>query len=453
VDTAPTSSKFYYKVFAKDGASAQSSGTNAITITPTGKWTTAPSLDSGPSVGSITTRQATVTWSTSRTSDSKVQFGTTSGSYNTVEPSNSNQVTSHSIQLTGLNPGTTYYYKAKWTDEDGNSGTSEEKSFTTSPAPTVKDVSAKNIGLASAIVEFTSKDASKVKIYYGTTTSFGGVKEISTSTTETTYTIELAGLLDGTKYFYKINTFDSEDEEYEGTVLDFATLPRPKITGVRIQQVANTAQSTLLVTWSTNTDVSSIVTYYPEGDPGAARDEVNVALTAGEHRMVVRGLLPRTNYTLIVKGRDKIGNEAVSDAQRVTTATDTRPPQVSSLRVEGSTIPPTAGAAQEVTAQLIVSWNTDEPATGQVEFGEGTGTTYSSKTQSDSNLTFNHVVIISGLTPSKVYHLRGISVDDAGNVGHSVDTVTIAPRVTSNALDLVISNLQEVFGFLGGLRR
>lgn len=453
VDNAPTSRLYYYKVYTKDGANAQSSGTNAVSITPTGKWTSAPGLDSGPDVGSITTKKATVTWSTSRSADSKVQYGTESNKYGDVEPSNSSQTSSHSIQLSGLNPGTTYYFKAKWTDEDGNTGTSDEKSFTTASAPTVKDVSAKNIALTTAIIQFTSKDAAKVKIYYGPSTSFGGAKEISTSTTETTYTAELTGLADGTKYYYKINKYDSESAEYEGDVYSFETLPRPKISNVRIQQVSNTAQSTLLVTWLTNTEVSSIVTYYPEGNSGDARDEVNVVLTNGEHRLIIRGLLPQTNYLLVVKGRDKIGNEAVSDSQSVTTATDTRPPQISELHVEGAAIPPTASTAQESMAQLIVSWNTDEPATSQVEFGEGTGTTYSQKTQEDGNLTLNHLVIISNLTPSKVYHLRSVSKDKAGNVGRSIDTVTIAPKATENALNLVITNLQEAFGFVGGLKQ
>lgn len=452
VDNTPSSRLYYYKVYTKDGANAQSSGTNAVAITPTGKWTSAPTLESGPSISSVTTKKATISWVTSRSSDSKVSYGTDQGKYGEVEPSNSSQVKSHSIKLSGLNPGTTYYYKAKWTDEDGNTGTSEEKSFTTADAPTVKEVVAKNIGLSSAIVQFTSKDAAKIKIYYGTTTSFGGVKEISTSTSETTYTAELTGLLDGTKYYYKINTFDEDNSEYEGTVLDFTTLPRPRISRVRVQQVANTAQSTILVTWNTNTETSSIVTYYPEGKTSEARDEVNVVLTKGEHTMIIRGLAPQTDYMLVVKGRDKIGNEAVSDTQRITTATDTRPPQISELHVESAVIPPTASTAQESMAQLIVSWNTDEPSTSQVEFGEGTGSTYSSKTQEDSNLTHNHLVIISGLTPSKVYHVRAISKDKAGNTGTSIDTVTITPKATENALNLVITSLQEAFGFLGGLR-
>lgn len=452
VDNTPSSKLYYYKVYTKDGANAQSSGTNAVLITPTGKWTTAPSLDSGPSVSSITTKKATITWGTSRSSDSKIAYGTESGKYSSDEVSNSSQTSSHSVNLSNLKAGTTYYYKAKWTDEDGNTGESDEKSFTTASAPSVKDVSAKNVGLSSAIIQFTSSNASKVKIYYGTTTSFGGVKEISTSTSETTYTAELSGLLDGTKYYYKINTFDSDGSEYDNQINDFTTLPRPKISNVRLEQVANTAQTTIRVSWTTNTEVSSIITYYPENDPSAVRDEVKVALEKGVHSMIIRNLLPQTKYFLIAKGRDKIGNEAISDSQRFTTATDTRPPSVLNLKVLGGTIPPVGFAAGEVKAQLIITWDTDELATSQVEFGQGTGTTYSQKSQEDGNLTTNHTVILSNLTPSQVYHLRAISKDSAGNETKSIDTVTIAPKATKSALDLAIKNLSEAFSFIGGIK-
>ncbi|MCB0689608.1 MAG: hypothetical protein KDC53_23875, partial [Saprospiraceae bacterium] len=84
----------------------------------------------------------------------------------------------------------------------------------------------------------------------------------------------------------------------------------------------------------------------------------------------------------------------------------------------------------------------------QVEYGEGTGTAYSQRTQEDSNLTFNHTMVISELNPSSVYHLRTIAKDSAGNIGYSVDSVTITPKRTDNALDLVITNLQQIFRFL-----
>ncbi len=454
VDNTPSSTLYYYYVVTTDGASATSPNSSTVSITPTGRYTSAPVLQTTPSAGSITTQAVTITWSTDRSADSKVEYGTTSGSYNTTQPYVSSQVTSHSVTINNLPAGTIYYYKTQWTDGDGNTGTSDEYSFSTTAAPSAQSVSASSIGLTTAYINFTIYNGSSVTVQYGTTTAYGGSVTQATSNTGSgaTYSVPLTGLTDGTQYHYRLVMKDASSNSYNSDdYTDLVTLPRPKITNVRIQQVANTAQTTLLVTWSTNTSVSSIVTVYPTNNPGAAADTVNVALTSGQHQMIVGGMLPKTDYYLVVKGRDKIGNEASGDTQKVTTATDTRPPAISDLHVEGSNVPPVGSTAQAQSAQLIVSWNTDEPASSQIEFGEGTGDTYNQKTQADANLTMNHLVVISGLTPSKVYHLRALSLDAAQNVGQSIDTVTITPKATENALNLVITNLQQAFGFLGGL--
>ena len=451
-DTGLSQKNYYYCVKACDSANNCSAVSSTATGYPDGKFTEAAILSSGPTVSAITTKRATISWATDRDSDSKVAYGTSSGKYNSEEPSNSTQATSHEINLTNLSPGTTYRYRAKWTDGDGNTGQSTEKSFTTDPAPEIVDPNVTNVGISSATIKYTVKGATKVSISYGVTTSFGGVTDGMTSTSETTYTTTLDGLVDGTRYYYKINTFDSEGDEYEGNTLTFDTLPRPRISNVRIQQARNTAQPTILVSWESNTEISSIITYYPEGKPDEARDEVNIDLVSGEHKMVIKGVQAETNYILVVKGRDKAGNEAASDNQKVTTATDTRPPLISSLSVEGSNVSAKdANSNQQSSSQLVVIWDTDEAAASQVEFGEGTGSNYSQKTQEDANLTFNHLVVISNLTPSKVYHLRADSADKAGNISQSVDTVTVTPKATDNALDLVVGNLREMFGFLGGL--
>lgn len=446
VDTGLEQITHYYKVRACDDVNNCGAFSEIVSLYPTGKYTEPATIASGPSVSLITTKSATIGWSTDRTSDSKVQYGKSSGNYFSEEPSNSEQVTDHEIKLSNLSPGTTYHYRARWTDEDGNTGLSGEKSFKTDPAPTVVDPKAKSVGLTSAILEFTAKGASKVKIYYGLTEAFGSIKEISTSEAETTYTTSIEDLLDGTKYFYKINTVDSEEEEYEGNTLSFETLPRPKIEEVKIQQVKGTAQTVLLISWKTNTETSSIVTYFPEGRATESKDEVDVKMISGEHKVLIKNLLPQTPYTLIVKGRDNFGNEASSEAQRFTTATDTRAPQIIDANVEGIIVKLSEGDQSEPEAQLVVSWSTDEAATAQVEYGEGTGSNYPQKTQEDVALVSNHTVVISKLTPSKVYHLRVISKDKAGNVGQSIDIVSITPKATENALDIVFSSLRSIFG-------
>lgn len=446
VDTGLDQQVYYFKVRACDNVHNCGAFSTSVSMLPTGRFTSPAELSADPKVLDITTKNATISWSTNRTSDTKVQYGKSARSYLNEEPSNSDQVTEHIISLSNLSPGTKYFYKAKWTDEDGNTGTSNEDSFETAPAPTVTDPKIKSIGLTSVVLEFTVQDASKARIYYGTTTTFGSVKEIATSINETTYNATLDNLTDGIKYYYKINTLDTEEEEYDGSTLSFETLPRPKISQVRLQQVRGTAQTVMLITWETNTETSSIVTFYPEGAPTEARDEVNIRLQKGEHKILIKDLQAQTSYSLIVKGRDKAGNEAVSEIQKFTTATDTRPPQVLDVNVEGTVTTKGSGADQQSEAQVVVSWNTDEAATSQVEYGEGTGTSYAQKTQEDSSWVSNHTVVISGLSPSRVYHLRIVSKDKANNEGYSIDIVTITPKATASALDLVVTSLCSIFG-------
>ncbi len=447
VDTGLSQIDYYYKVKACDSVANCGAATAAVTMLPTGKYTEAAGLSSGPTVSGVTTKKATISWVTDRTSDSRVQYGTGSGDYFDEEPSNSDQVTDHEIELANLSPGTTYYYRTKWTDEDGNLGVSSEKSFTTEPAPTVKDVTVKKVGLTTATLSLTVTGASKVRILYGVTETFGGVTEQVTATSESSYDVELSELLDGTKYYYQVNAYDAEENVYEGTILFFATSPRPKISGVKVQQVKGAATSTVLLNWVTNTETSTIVTYYPVDNPSAANDKVDLKLVKN-HQIILRDLLPQTDYVLVAKGRDKGGNEAVSEPVKLTTATDTRPPVISNVRVE----PVVQGVGEEAVAQLVVSWDTDELSSSQVLYGEGSSGPLSNKTQKDESLTFNHLVVVPNLQVSKVYHLKVATSDKAGNESQSIDQVVITPKATRSALNLVITNLSQAFGFLGGIQ-
>jgi len=444
VDVGLTQQTYYYKVKACDNTNNCGAFSDEVSLYPDGKYTTAAELVSGPSESEVTTKKATISWTTARTADSRIAYGTSSGNYFETEVSNSKQLTSHEVLLPNLTPGTTYYYVAKWTDEDGNLGTSEEKTFETLPPPSTEEPTVISAGLDNAIIQFTSKNAARVRVYYGETSSFGGIEDLAVGSSESTHTIQLKELSDGTKYYYKINSFDIDGEEYEGEIHSFTTLPRPKITNIRVNQVKGTAKSTLLITWDSNTEISSIVTYYPLSAPSLAKDEINIALKSGKHQMVLYDLAPQTTYGLLIKGKDVVGNEAVGELQQVTTAADTRPPLISELKVDGEVL----GTGDEATAQLIVSYKTDEPSTAQIEFGEGSGSTYSQKTQEDGNLSINHLVVISELSPSKVYHLRAISKDEFGNKTESIDKVVITPKATENALDLVITNMSSIFGFL-----
>ena len=84
---------------------------------------------------------ATVTWDTSEPASSRVDYGTSSGSL-PFSQSDPEPVTSHSVQISGLEPNATYYFRVTSADGEANSVTEPEPllspgAFSTPPAAPV----------------------------------------------------------------------------------------------------------------------------------------------------------------------------------------------------------------------------------------------------------------------------------------------------------------------------
>jgi hypothetical protein len=441
IDASLSQQQYYYKVRACDSTNNCGALSNGVHETPTGKFTSPAALVAEPVVSNITTKKATIRWSTDRSSDSKVSIGTTSGSYSPSEIASSAQVSAHQIDLDNLAAGTTYYLLAKWTDEDGNLGQSQEFSFTTAPPPALKEIITAKIGLTSATIQFTSRNANRVSVYYGKSEGFGGLKTINTSAAESTYTVELAGLDDGSKYLYQLVSYDSENNAYSGSVFSFNTVPRPRIANLTFQPVPGEPTSTQRVTWQTNVPSTSTVTYGKVGTPGKDNQDSKMVT---DHEITIRDLEDDSQYFLLAQSRDADGNLAVSDRQVFHTALDTRPPQISDMSVEASI----RGSGAEARGQVVVSWRTDEPSTSQVAYAEGSDVqVFNNKTAEDGALSFEHIVIVSDLPTSKVYSIQPVSRDKSGNAGTGEPQSAIIGRASDNVLTIVMTTLKNIFGF------
>ena len=96
---------------------------------------------------------AKISWTTNEDSDSRVDFGTAPDAL-TASQSTSTLVTSHSVQLSGLSPSTTYYYRVTSADGAANSSTAPAapappSEFTT-PAQTFTDTTVADFTAGSA---------------------------------------------------------------------------------------------------------------------------------------------------------------------------------------------------------------------------------------------------------------------------------------------------------------
>ncbi len=144
----------------------------------------------------------TVTWTTNEPATSKVRYGPTTD-YG-LETSDATLVTSHSIVLTGLTPGTQYHYEVisvgSTTDNDADA------TFTTSYEGVVTTLADVRVIAGETIATFTwtTNEPATSKVRYGPTTTYGFVK--SASSKVTAHRLQVKGLEPGTTYYYRVES-------------------------------------------------------------------------------------------------------------------------------------------------------------------------------------------------------------------------------------------------------
>ena len=150
---------------------------------------------------------ATVTWSTDESSTSVVAYGTSAGSLTSTATGASG--TSHSVALTGLASGTTYYYQVTSVDPSGNSATSPSAaaSFGTTDVtpPVISAVSAAGSG-TSATVTWTTDETSTSVVAYGTSAT--ALTSTANGGSGTSHSVTLSGLTANTRYYYRVTSVD-----------------------------------------------------------------------------------------------------------------------------------------------------------------------------------------------------------------------------------------------------
>ncbi len=122
----------YYDNWATGSVTNGSTLTQNIGLTPIGDLI--PPAISNVTVSSITQTSAMISWNTNENANSNVLYGTSPGSLGSSQ-SSSTLAQAHSISLTGLSSGTTYYFNVTSADAAGNIGMSGIYNFTTQPAP------------------------------------------------------------------------------------------------------------------------------------------------------------------------------------------------------------------------------------------------------------------------------------------------------------------------------
>jgi len=165
------------------------------------------------------------------------------------------------------------------------------------------------------------------------------------------------------------------------------------------------------------------------------------------HELVIDDLMDDTEYHYQIVARDEYGNEVVDDDKIVRTPMDKEGPKIENVKIDLMPI----GESDE-TAQVIISWNTNKPATTKVEYDEGLiSGSYSKSSIEDTTLSTSHTVIIKGLNPATTYHFRMISKDRRDNTTYSNDYNFVTPEKNKSIWQLIVRSLEETFGWVSNV--
>src|SRR3990172_3617815 len=247
---------YYFVVTALDTSGNESSDSNEASKTIDTVDATPPVI-SGVYASNVTQTSAVINWTTNEASTSLVEYGTTTsyGFSPTLDPK---AETAHSVTLTGLSPSMVYNYRVKSTDASGNPSVSGNYTFTTSDTPdttppVISGVYASNVTQTSAVVNWTTNEASTSLVEYGTTTSYGFSTTLD-PTAETAHSVTLTGLSPSTVYNYRVKSTDASGNpsvsgNYTFTTSDTPDTTPPVISGV---YASNVTQTSAVVNWTTN---------------------------------------------------------------------------------------------------------------------------------------------------------------------------------------------------------
>jgi glucose/arabinose dehydrogenase/PKD repeat protein/fibronectin type 3 domain-containing protein len=337
--------------------------------------------------GAVATNSTAVALTLSATDQlsnvTQMRFSNSGNSYSTAEAF----ATSKSWTLT--NGGGTKTVFVQFRDAVGNwSGAFTDTIVVDTTAPTISGVQATNVTGASASISWTTSEGATSRVEYGPTTAYGSSTAFD-PTLVTAHSVVVSGLSALTTYNYRVRSIDPAGNERIGTNGTFTTTgtdttPPTAPAGLAAVVVSSTE---IDLTWTASTDNVGVVNY----NVFRAGTQIGSSSSAAFADL---GLQPTTTYTYLVYAVDAAGN--VSPGSSVTATTV--PFNISNV---------TASAVTATTAEI--SWDTDQPATSQIEYGVTPA--YGSITPLDVTLTTSHTHSLAGLTANTTYYYRVRSVD------------------------------------------
>ncbi len=364
----------------------------------------------------VNNNSAIISWETNDSASEYVVYSTSSNFASSLTVGSPGPYTFHSVSLSGLTAATNYFYyvysvynDVTSTDKNIINGNIEYYRFKTTndiTLPTVTSISESTLVNTTTITWVTNKQADS-QIIYGTSTNFG-----STTTLDSVLTVQhsvtITDLLPNTLYYYKIRSTDANGLLGQSAGdRTFTTLAGNDVTAPVISDIATSSifLTGATVTWNTDEVANYLVDYGTSGSYGYLAGNPS-DFSGTSHSVDLANLTGNTVYYFRVRSQDATGNTATSSQLSFTTVPDISDPIITNVT--------TAVVNQD---SAVITWNTNELATSEIDYS--TDTTSLSFVYTTSTLDTTHSVTITGLTKDTTYYYLVKSADASNNIASS----------------------------------
>lgn len=410
---------YYYRVVTQDAAGNDSSPSSVAFGQPGGVDAQGPDLSGEAPVAVTTQEGATIAWTTDESSTSCIEFGTATD-YGTIV-CDLEYVLAHQVEIDNLDSQTTYHYRVRSTDANGNESLGDDYTFETVQsnddvtAPTVTGDGAIIIPTdTTATVTWVTNEAADSFVEFGDSSDLGTIQgdpELITN-----HSIKIIGLTPLKIYYFRVRSTDEAGNLSLGDTGSFLTTAPigsdvpPTISDIGMQS-AGVSSNTVIISWVTDAASTSQVLYGTSAtnlDQEIAEDQLlNVS-----HFVTLSNLSASTTYYYKVRSVDVYNNETISEVQSFTTSRAAiGDPAVLGLQVSSITLD-----------SAIVSWTTNRISNSRLQYGKDVkyGTTVNDES---TDFTTQHTVLLQNLESEATYHAQVIGQEENGSVIASDDYV------------------------------
>lgn len=449
-------------------------------------------------------RSVTITWNTNKDSNSVVSYSRSSNFSGSSEVigtvASATGTFAHSVSITGLDSGTTYYYVVKSTDADQNESVDDNNgagySFQTlndTSAPTISDINVPLSTPQSFVLFWKTDEPATSQVYYDQTSTSTFSDNTAIDTTLSVYhSVVIEALTPNTTYYYQVRSRDIFGNEAASTSTSVTTAKEGEVKIVTVggagqfntptETKDTTAPTISNITVATTTPFGATVTFTtsePTIDFMEYGKTSSYGSTAGsqeytqQHSITIDGLRMGTEYHFRVKAIDKAANSTISDdltfktkyvsqaSSDLKTVEDIRQyEQEVEDTIESilpGVLPPfveTAGVTDITENSATIVWRTNIRTYGVVSYAteeeftaSSTAGTYPGQISDIDTKKTDHTLLVTGLIPNTKYHfkVKSFSLPQVVGEGKDLTFTTKAAKVSARVINVKNSSFNVVW--------